>query len=169
MKGDYVKEGQKLPMYGKGPVYVYSVFFSAVLFAVLHAAGVIRVGNMHGWVRVVFWVVGLFLIAEGLVLWFLSTGYSNMREHIADNTLNTSGVYAWVRNPMHGGIMIMSSGIAICCGNVLYLILPVVYYVVLTVMQKNTEEKWLLQVYGKEYADYCKRVNRCFPWFPKKQ
>ncbi len=32
---------------------------------------------------------------------------------------------------------------------------------------KNTEEKWLLELYGIEYANYCKRVNRCIPWFSK--
>jgi len=27
----------------------------------------------------------------------------------------------------------------------------------------NTEEKWLKDLYGKEYIDYCKEVNRCIP------
>ncbi len=26
---------------------------------------------------------------------------------------------------------------------------------------KLTEEKWLLDLYGQDYADYRKRVNRC--------
>ena len=30
------------------------------------------------------------------------------------------------------------------------------------------EEKWLRDMYGKEYEDYCKRVNRCWPWLPVK-
>ena len=33
---------------------------------------------------------------------------------------------------------------------------------------KNTEEKWLANLYGQEYIDYCKRVNRCIPWLPRK-
>lgn len=31
-----------------------------------------------------------------------------------------------------------------------------------------TEEKWLRDLYGKQYEDYCNRVNRCIPWFRKK-
>lgn len=31
----------------------------------------------------------------------------------------------------------------------------------------STEEKWLLDLYGEEYAEYKKNVNRCIPWFPK--
>ena len=33
---------------------------------------------------------------------------------------------------------------------------------------KNTEEKWLTEHFGKEYINYCKRVNRAIPWFAKK-
>ena len=31
-----------------------------------------------------------------------------------------------------------------------------------------TEEKWLRDLYGKQYEDYCNRVNRCIPWFRNK-
>ena len=33
---------------------------------------------------------------------------------------------------------------------------------------QTTEEKWLLDLYGDEYAAYKKRVNRCIPWIPRK-
>ncbi len=26
------------------------------------------------------------------------------------------------------------------------------------------EEKWLLDLYGEEYVEYKKHVNRCIPW-----
>lgn len=38
----------------------------------------------------------------------------------------------------------------------------------MTVLMKGTEEKWLLKLYGTEYSNYCKRVNRCIPWFAKR-
>ena len=40
---------------------------------------------------------------------------------------------------------------------------------ILTIVLKNTEEKWLLDLYGEEYARYKKHVNRCIPWFPKQE
>ena len=43
----------------------------------------------------------------------------------------------------------------------LYGIGPVIVLVV-------TEEKWLRDLYGKQYEDYCNRVNRCSPWFRNK-
>lgn len=32
---------------------------------------------------------------------------------------------------------------------------------------KFTEEKWLADLYGREYVEYCKNVNRCIPIFKK--
>lgn len=39
--------------------------------------------------------------------------------------------------------------------------------VYMTVFLINTEEKWLRKQYGQEYENYCKKVNRCIPWFSK--
>ena len=38
-----------------------------------------------------------------------------------------------------------------------------VNWALLTVTLKLTEEKWLLDLYGQDYADYMKQVNRCIP------
>ena len=42
------------------------------------------------------------------------------------------------------------------------------FWALLTVMMQTVEEKWLLDEFGDEYKEYCKRVNRCIPWFPKR-
>ena len=49
--------------------------------------------------------------------------------------------------------------------NVLLLPLPLIYWGLMTVMMKRTEEKWLYDAFGEEYVQYCKDVNRCIPWF----
>lgn len=33
----------------------------------------------------------------------------------------------------------------------------------MTIILKNTEEKWLYALYGEKYKEYCKKVNRCIP------
>lgn len=38
----------------------------------------------------------------------------------------------------------------------------------MTVLMKNTEEKWLSKRYGSEYEAYCRRVNRCIQGIPDK-
>lgn len=42
--------------------------------------------------------------------------------------------------------------------------IPFGYWGFMTVLMKNTEEKWLRDLYGKEYVEYWKKVNRCIPW-----
>ncbi len=37
-------------------------------------------------------------------------------------------------------------------------------WAIITLVLINTEEKWLLNLYGEEYSNYKKRVNRCIPW-----
>ena len=49
------------------------------------------------------------------------------------------------------------------------LILPVINWLIMTVVLINTEEKWLIKLYGDEYAEYKKHVNRCIPFFPRKR
>ena len=44
------------------------------------------------------------------------------------------------------------------------LILPVIDWAIMTIALINTEEKWLLDLYGNEYAEYKKHVNRFIPW-----
>jgi hypothetical protein len=45
-------------------------------------------------------------------------------------------------------------------------LIPVIFinWGIMTVVLKATEEKWLRALYGQEYEDYCKRVNRCIPF-----
>ena len=43
------------------------------------------------------------------------------------------------------------------------------FWLEMTIVLKNTEEKWLKDLYGEEYVEYCKNVNRCIPWFPKRK
>ena len=60
-------------------------------------------------------------------------------------------------------------GITFMWHNYFVLLMIPIDWFILTVVLINTEEKWLLKVYGDEYAEYKKRVNRCIPWFPKQK
>ena len=70
------------------------------------------------------------------------------------------GIYAWVRNPMYSGWWMLFAGICLQRHNVWTLLTIPANWVILTVTKKLTEEKWLLDLYGQDYADYRKRVNR---------
>lgn len=78
-------------------------------------------------------------------------------------SLKTDGIYAWVKNPMYSGWWMLITGISLMWHNVWLLASPLINWGIMTVVLKNTEEKWLLDLYGNEYAEYKKRVNRCIP------
>ena len=114
-------------------------------------------------------VLGVFLIIFGFYLDISAKYKSKLFDRVAENKLITDGVYAIVRNPVYGGMLIVCTGTVMIANNLLLLIIPFICWVYVTVFLIFTEEKWLKKLYGQEYADYCKRVNRCIPWFPKKQ
>ncbi|WP_341349316.1 methyltransferase family protein [Pseudoramibacter alactolyticus] len=104
----------------------------------------------------------------GVFIWIQAVVVSRVDDHIKKNYLTTTGIYAWVRHPIYAAFMILCTGVLLMVGNAWFLILPFVYWLFMTVLMKNTEEKWLRRLYGQEYEVYCERVNRCWPWPPKK-
>ena len=165
---NFVKENQKLPLYGIGPYLALGIALLH-LFAVIMFSYVFKVGILSGnWISVFRIAAALFIIT-GAAIWSTGALRSGMDDNIADNRLKTDGIYAWVRNPMYTGIWFVITGISLMWHN--YWILPVILvdWAILTIVLKNTEEKWLLELYGAEYAEYMKSVNRCIPWIPKKR
>ena len=160
---NYVKEGQKLPLYGVGPYIVYGM-------AAVTAAGIVlfsyvfRIGTLSAPWTYIFRITGGFLIVFGAIVWFIGAMRSGMDENIAENKLKTDGIYAWVRNPMYSGWWFMITGISLMWVNVWILITPFINWLIMTIVLKRTEEKWLLDLYGDEYVKYLRRVNRCIPW-----
>ncbi len=160
---NYVKEGQKLPLYGVGPYIVYGMAAVTAVGIVLFSY-VFRIGTLSApWIYI-FRISGGFLIATGAAVWFIGALRSGMDENIAENKLKTDGIYAWVRNPMYSGWWFMITGISLMWVNIWVLITPFINWLIMTIALKKTEEKWLLDLYGDEYMKYLRRVNRCMPW-----
>jgi len=168
MKKNFTKEGQKLPLYGIGP-YMICAMVVVTLAGLAMAFFVLKTGHLSGIWRTVFMIAGIALMILGMMIWYIGAVRSGMDKNITENKLKTDGIYAWVRNPMYSGIWILLTGSAIMSCNVWILAVPVINWLIMTIVLKNTEEKWLDDLYGDEYRDYKKRVNRCIPWFPGKR
>lgn len=159
---NYVKEGQKLPLFGIGP-YLISSLAILSLIGIILSGNILKSGIVSGiWFRV-FLIAGILFILSGIFIWYKGALGSKMDEHIENNKLKTDGIYAWVRNPMYTGVWFIVIGVTLLWHNAWLLILFPVDWIILTVVLKNTEEKWLLNLYGADYAAYKVRVNRCIP------
>ena len=162
MLKNYMKEGQKLPLFGVGPYIVYGM-------AIVNLIGIILIGYVFKigildspWI-LIFRIVGGLLIVLGIAVWFIGAVKSDMDASITENKLQTKGIYAWVRNPMYVGVWFINIGLMLLWHNLWLLILLPVQWLILTVVLINTEEKWLLDLYGDEYVSYKARVNRLIP------
>lgn len=109
-------------------------------------------------------IIGILFILFGIYLWVNAVIVCKLDDNIRSNKLVTTGVYAYVRNPIYSAVLLVCTGAIIIANNLYLLVLPVIYWAFLTVLMKNTEEKWLLNMYGDEYINYCKKVNRCIPF-----
>lgn len=163
MLKNYMKEGQKLPLFGVGPYIVYGMAVVNIIGIVLFGY-IFKIGILDSPWILIFRIIGSILIILGIAVWFIGALKSDMDESITENKLQTKGIYAWVRNPMYSGWWMALSGILLMWHNVWMLIIPILDWAIMTVALINTEEKWLLDLYGEEYAEYKKHVNRCIPW-----
>ncbi|MCR5481940.1 MAG: isoprenylcysteine carboxylmethyltransferase family protein [Clostridia bacterium] len=163
MMKNYIKEGQKLPLFGVGPYIVCAMAFVNIIGIILFGY-LLKTGILSAPWTMVFRTAAVLLIIAGMVIWYMGAIRSDMNDSIADNKLQTEGIYSWVRNPMYSGWWIVFSGVVLLWHNAWMLILPFLDWLIMTVMLINTEEKWLLNLYGEEYVRYKKQVNRCIPW-----
>ncbi len=161
------KNKNHLPFMGVGPLYVFVIIALTVVGIVLSESGFFDVGKSDV-LRIPFAIIGTVLIALGLFFWIGANFGSKIDDHIRSNTLAQTGVYAYVRNPIYSAFLMFCTGALLWANNVCLLVLPIVYWIFLTVLMKCTEEKWLLELHSEEYVQYCRRVNRCIPWLPKK-
>lgn len=158
---------EHLPVIGVGPLIVIPQIFLTALSVVLSAKGYGDAGKFSV-LKIPFGIVGVILIIFGICLWCSANFKTKVEQYITENRLVTTGVYAIVRNPIYSAFLLACTGIVLLANNLFLLAVPLVCWIYMTILLKLTEEKWLKDLYGKQYTDYCKKVNRCIPMFLKR-
>lgn len=162
-----MKNKEHLPVYGPGPVYVFVIAVLTLAAVLTRDLPLFTSGRLEG-IHTVLVILGIVFIAGGIALWVYAVPISKIDDGIKENRLVTTGAYALVRNPIYSAAMIVCTGVIQIISNAWFFILPFVFWLFMTVLMKATEEKWLRNLYGREYDDYCRHVNRCWPWMPVK-
>ena len=156
-----------LPILGVGPLYVITIVLITIISIIFSSTRFITVITFTN-MRWIFILIGILCFAIGITLWLRAVIIDKLDTHIIKNELVTTGVYAYVRNPVYSAFMFVCTGVLLIYGNLVLLLLPIFYWGFMTVLMKSTEEKWLEDLYGQEYIQYLQRVNRCIPWKRKK-
>jgi len=78
------------------------------------------------------------------------------------HSLQTSGIYGWVRHPSYVGILLMDIGFAgVFRSSVAVLLLPIVFWMFKRRM--DVEEELLVEEFGETYRGYMGRTARLLP------
>lgn len=164
LKSDQIKH-QKIPTYGAAP-YIYISILVPNLMGWLLSQSVLESGLLKGGFKDLFYLIGFLLMVVATRIWWLSVVKSDISTSIQTSELKTTGIYARTRNPIYFSWWLSSIGITLTMHNMWLLILIPIQWVLLTVVIRITDEKWLYELHGEAYKDYCARVNR---WIPLKK
>ena len=159
---NYMNKNQKMPLYGIGPFLIFAVAFLSLLGIILSLT-VLSGGTVKGIGKLLFNLAAFLLISSGFLIWFFGAVHSDVDSYIKENRLKTDGIYAWTRNPMYTGWWFVLIGILLFRHNLWTLPLILIQWVLLSMVLKRTEERWLKELFGEEYEQYCKKVNRLMP------
>jgi protein-S-isoprenylcysteine O-methyltransferase Ste14 len=99
-------------------------------------------------------VAGILIGLLGEALRILTIGYEYIER---------GGVFAHCRNPLYVGNILLTFGFALIIhSTAFYLIaLPLAVYAYVAIVA--AEERFLLETFGEEFEQYCRRVNRWIP------
>ena len=157
----------KMPIFGVGPMYVITYLILTIAGIWLHLNGYIYQGELSQG-KIFFIIAGIFMILLGIYLWIQAVIVQKINKKVTEKKLITTGVYSIVRNPVYSAFIFIFTGILLFTANYILLILPFIFWAFLTILMKNTEEKWLKNEFGKEYEIYLKQVNRVIPRIRRK-
>ena len=136
--------------------YVIAQFALLAIAAVIGVAG--PASPVPTGIGVVVLTFGILLAALGAAS--LGPALTPLPRPAESSTgLRSSGIYAWVRHPIYGGVLLGAMGWALLSS--LAVLVVVVLLAVLFVLKARREETWLIARFG-EYESYRRQVRRRF-------
>lgn len=111
-------------------------------------------------------IAGILIMLMAFSVFDLSEflGFSYLKEEgLKHGTLQTGGLYRYVRHPLYFGIYILLAGVFLLQPTAMNLV-AVVFLYVYTYIGAKLEEKKLVQYFGEEYRQYQQRVKMLIPF-----
>ena len=143
----------KMPIFGVGSIFVITCLILTIVGVFLHLNGYLYKGEIREG-KILFIIAATLLILLGIYLWIQEVIVKKINKKVTENKLTTTGVYSIVRNLVYSAFIFIFTGIILSTANYILLILPFVFWAFLTILMKNTEEKWLKNEFGEQYEIY---------------
>lgn len=163
-----MKEKEHLPLLGVGPIINGGQIVITIIGIILSYQGYVDFGKVEI-LNIPLKIMGIGFIVFGIYLNYSAKHKSKLFDNVTENKLITTGIYSVVRNPVYSAVLLACTGAICIFNNPILFLIPIICWAYITIFVKLTEEKWLVELYGQEYTEYCKKVNRCIPWFPRRK
>jgi protein-S-isoprenylcysteine O-methyltransferase Ste14 len=106
-------------------------------------------------------IVGIVLLLMGLIIHEYSHKIHKQAHQKSEKIekLITESIYSNIRHPLYLGLILMYIGFAFSWG-IVWILVPVVIFVIFTILMAIREEEVMKEKFGKNYKEYMRRV----PW-----
>lgn len=158
-----ISKQDSLPVYGVGPYLIAPMFVVSIMGVILSYYNMIPVYKIDS----LYWLfIGLavVILLDAIFLWYAAVKISDISKNIENNKLVSDGVYALVRHPIYSAWLQISIAIILFSQNIYLFILPIIFWIILSIALAKTEEKWLIEKFGDDYVSYAKTTNRFIPF-----
>ena len=108
-------------------------------------------------IGIVFMFFGFLMNSEA---WELLKKYETPHSFEKSVVLVNEGIFKKTRNPMYIGMFLLLLGSASCFGNLISILIPFLFLVIVRIIFIPFEEKMLEEIFGKQYQEYKKQVRR---------
>ena len=108
-------------------------------------------------------VAGLGIVTTALAQWQMGASWRIGVDDTERTELVTSGVFAYVRNPIFTAMLIAATGFTLLVANVVAVAAFVALVAALEVQVRAVEEPYLFATHGSAYLAYASRAGRFVP------
>jgi len=117
----------------------------------------LEAGNLIG---VIFLFIALFI---NILVYKSFQNHNTSHEPFSrPSSLIKKGLFSFSRNPLYIALIISEIALGFICDNAFLLGVAFLLFLTLDLLVVRDEEQILLEVFGKEYENYCKKTPRWF-------
>jgi protein-S-isoprenylcysteine O-methyltransferase Ste14 len=115
------------------------------------------------------WLGGLMIVAGGMLFawamtWFAREG---VKPYPPIERVITTGPYAYTRNPMYGGVVMVMLGQGLLFGSRAVVIYGLCWLAAFLIFERTIDDPFISKRMGKPYEDYLKSVPGWIPRRPR--
>ena len=112
------------------------------------------------WISIIILLMGVFFIFSAVIQFIRRKTTVNPTKPHKTTSLVITGTFKLTRNPMYLGMLLIIISYAFYESSVISLILIPFFIFYINKFQIEPEEIEMRKKFGKEYEDYCKKVDR---------